>query len=339
MERGMGSGFKGVAAAVLWAASMAAHAVAAEWTIVDLTPEGMGIATAISQNGIVAGCRNTGNTTRAFVYANGQRRDLTAPEAATSCALAVNNAGVIAGRIDGEITVWGADGHPRGLGVQGNVTGISESGAVVGAITDGPYNAGGPTRAFMWSNGVFTDLGLPGTAIGINRNNQVAVISAGNLYIYESGVLRNLDANVVNAYGFDDRGEIVGMSGFGQGPEPFIYDGAVKPVSGSYGYAGAVAINNGGQVLGSGEGVYGFLVEGGQSYRLDKLSGIAGSWNHLEGRAINDRGWIVGQGGASDFHAFLLMPKDATATPVATGNPATREATRSGPLIRVRNTL
>ena len=338
----MGSAFKGLAAAVFCTASIAAHAVAAEWTIVDLTPEGMGIATAISPNGIVAGCRNTSTDTRAFVYAYGQRRDLAAPEGAQSCALAVNNNGVAAGRIDGEITVWGQDGSARRLGVQGNVTGIDDAGVIVGAITEGPYNSGSAARrAFMWSNGVFTDLGAAGTAIGINRRGQVAVISAGNLYIYENGTLRDLNANVTNAYGFNDRSEIAGMGSFGYGPEPFIYDNAVHRIAGSYSQAGAVALNNMGQVLGSGEGVYGFLIEGGQSYRLDSLPGVAstGAWGHSEGKAINDRGWIVGQGGnASGFHAFLLVPRETSPTAVSTGNPAARASTRSTPLIRVRNT-
>jgi probable HAF family extracellular repeat protein len=341
MEREMGSGFKGLVAGALWAASIAAHAVAAEWTIVDLTPEGMGFAAAVSQNGVVVGCRNTNvNVTRAFAYSNGQRRDLAAPEGSTSCALVVNDAGVIAGRIDGEITVWGQDGTPRRLGVQGFVTGIDDAGTIVGAITEGPYNGGGPTRAFMWSNGIFTDLGLQGSAVGINKRRQVAVISSSkDLYLYESGVLRSLGANVTTASGFNDRGEICGMTSFGHGPEPYLYDNTVHQIPGSYTYASAVALNNVGQALGSGEGVYGFLIEGGQSYRLDQLSGVAtsgGFWNHLEGQAINDRGWIVGRSGG-DAHAFLLMPKEAAPTPVAAGNPAARVANRISSLIRSRN--
>jgi len=331
----MGSAIKGLAAALFWATSLGAQAIAAEWSIVDLTPEGAGIATAISQNGNVVGCRvgSTGETVP-FIYANGARRDLQAPAGSTSCALAVNNNGVAAGRVDGEITIWDS-GSVRGLGVQGNVTGINDAGIVVGAITDGPYNAGGPTRAFMW-DGAFRDLGISGTAIGINQRGQVAVISAGNLYLYENGVLRDLGANVVNAYGFNDRGEIVGMAGFGHGPEPFIYDGAVHPIPGGGSYAGAVGINNVGQVLGSGEGIYGFLIDGGQSYIIDRLAGVAGtSWHHTEPKAINDRGWIVGQGGSPDFHAFLLTPRQAS-TPVLTANPVARAAPGTRPTVRAR---
>ena len=326
----MGSVFKRVLAAVACAASLAASAVASDWTIVDLTPEGAGMALAVSPNGIVTGCRNTAsNTTVAFVWANGLRHDLSAPAGSTSCGLAVNSTGVVAGRIDGEITVW--DGaNPRRLGVQGNVTAIGESGVVVGSANG---------RAFMWSYGVLTDLGVPGTAVGVNERGQVAILSsAGLLYMYEDGALRKLsDASVTNAHGLNDRGEIVGMTSFGHGPEPFIYDGTVHAIPAGGSFAGAVAINNAGQILGSGEGVYGYLIEDGQSIALDKLAtSAAGSalWHHSEGKAINDFGWIVGQGGSSDFHAFLLMPKASAPAPAAAGNPLQRASERSSALIR-----
>jgi len=331
----MGSEFKGVLAALACAASLAANAAASSYTIVDLTPEGAGHAGAISASGIVAGCRNTPTATRAFLYENGQRRDLDAPEGSTSCALAVNSQGVAAGRIDGEITVW--DGPvARRLGAQGNVTGISDGGVVVGSLIDPATNVG---RAFMWANGIFTDLGIAGTAIGINHRGQIAILSSDRLlYMYENGSLRNLaDASVTNAFGLNDRGEIVGMTSFGHGPEPFIYDGVVRRIPGAGSYAGAVAINNVGQILGSGEGIYGYLIEAGQVTTLDSLAGASTgttAWRHNEGKAINDRGWIVGEAAGESFHAFLMMPKEAAPAAAVAGNPAQRKSSRSEPLIR-----
>jgi len=326
----MGSGFKALVAACAASASFAAQAVASDWTAIDLTPEGMGMAMAVSQNGTVVGCRNVGNETRAFVYANGARSDLAGTAGATSCALAVNNAGMIAGRINGEITVW-QGGVARGLGVQGNVTGINESGTIVGATSDG--QPASPTRAFMWSNGTFTDLGVNGSAIGINAKGQVAVFSDGKLLLWERGILRDLNASAGTARGFNDRGEIVGMTSFGHGPEPYVYDGTVRQIPGAYSYAGAVGINNQGQILGSGEGIYGFLMEQGEAVTIDKLAGAP--WHHSEPQAINDRGWIVGQGGSPDFHALLLVPKQGSA-PAAAENPARRKAGRTEPLVRSR---
>src|SRR6187397_480478 len=155
----MGSGFKALLATIAASASLASHAIASQWTAIDITPEGPGHATAISAAGVVVGCRNVANTeTRAFVYVNGARRDLAAPPGATSCATAVSDSGLVAGRINGEITLW-ENGNPRGLGAKGNVSGIGENGVLVGAVEDGTTSqfGGANTRAFMWSNGVFTD--------------------------------------------------------------------------------------------------------------------------------------------------------------------------------------
>jgi probable HAF family extracellular repeat protein len=323
----MGSGFRRIAAALAASTGLAANAIATDWTVVDITPEGPARALAINASGTVVGCRAVnGNQTVAYAFSNGTRVDLPAPAGAMSCADAVNDKGAIAGTVNGEITLW-QDGAARGLGLQGEVAGMSDSGMVVGSA-DG--------RAIMVANGIVTDLG-PGRAIGINRSGQVAIISGGKLFMYENGSLRDLGpATVVNAYGLNDRGEIVGMTSFGHGAQPFIYDGVVHQVAGAFSYAGAVAINNVGQVLGSGEGVYGFLVEGGQAVSLDKLAVSSGSaWHHMEGKAINDRGWIVGQSAAEDFHAFLMMPKEASA-PAFSGNPVARPATHTRALIQAR---
>jgi probable HAF family extracellular repeat protein len=342
----MRGGFGRFLAVAICAASIDARAIATNWSVVDLTPEGPGYAAAVSPGGIVVGCRNVGSTeTRPFVYANGSRTDLAAPAGATSCATAVNDHGLIAGAVNGELTLW-QGGVARDLGVRGYATGMSDQGVVVGGLEDGTTNSAGGrnTRAFLWSNGVFTDLGTPSGrayAIGINHANQVAVFANGELFLYQNGTLRDLGASVDNAYGFDDRGEIVGMTSFGHGPQEFIYDGTVHSIAGAPGDGGAVAINNAGQVLASGEGIYGTLVEAGRFSTLDTLASLAGgsattTWHHMEGKAINDRGWIVGQGGASDFHAFLLMPKDASsAAPTPAANPAARMSARTWPLIRV----
>ena len=341
----MGSGIARLLAAAVCAASIDAQAIATQWTVVDLTPGSIGIANGISPNGTVVGCTVAGSQTQAFAYANGQMRMLPAPAGSASCALVVNDNGVIAGRIDGEITIWDGTGA-HGLGVKGNVTGIDESGAIVGGMEDGTTNANGGknTRAFLWSNGVFTDLGAPSGwayAIGINHGRQVAVFANGELFMYQNGVLRDLGASVFSGSGFNDRGEIVGATRFGQaGQDAYIYDGTVHQIAGAVVDGGAVAINNLGQVLVSGEGTYGGIVDGGQQYSLDKLAAMAGgsattTWHHMEGKAINDRGWIVGQGGSSDFHAFLLMPKDSS-TPRSASNPVTRASVHTTALIRSR---
>ena len=333
----MGSGIRGAVAAAICAASVGAHAIATEWSVVDLSPGTMGRAQAISQNGTVVGCYTVNNVPRAFVYANGQRRDLQAPEGSSSCASAVNNAGLIAGTIDGEITIW-ESGNPRRLGVKGNAAAMNEAGVIVGSINVDP-GVTGASRAFMYANGAFTDLGsLDGAssswASAINNRGQIVGTSAGRVFLYENGAMRDPGIGSGGAKGINDRGEIVGGGSFGHGPEPFFWDGVMRQIPGAYGYSTAVGLNNVGQILGSGEGIYGYLMESGQAKTIDALAGTP--WHHSEPTAINDRGWIVGQGGSPDFHAFLLMPKES---PVAASsvNPVLRPATRSRALVQARN--
>jgi probable HAF family extracellular repeat protein len=331
----MGSGFRRVMAACAAWASLAAGAVANDWTLVDLGTLGGfgGIATAVSDNGVVVGCASDGaSRSRAFIHANGQMRELWPGVGTTSCALAVNNAGMVAGRIDGEIVVWNG-GQLIRTGLQGNAAAINEAGVVVG---DAQF--GGASHAFMWSDGAIVDLGTlkGGTskATGVNERNQVAGLSDGNAFIYEGGAMRDLGFSPTIVAGINERGEVVGMMSFGHGAEPFIYDGAAHQIAGAYGYAGARGLNNAGQVICSGEGVYGFLVEGGAAYRLDNLPGVAAAGgHHLEPMAINERGWMVGQNGSPDFHPFLLMPRTAAATAAGASNPLARAATRTLPLI------
>jgi probable HAF family extracellular repeat protein len=279
---------------------------------------------------------------RAYVWANGARADLATPAGSTSCAGAVAESGMIAGTIDDEVVIW-MNGSVQRTGVKGFVRGITGDGTLVGGMEDGTTNSvgGKTTRAFKWDNGVVTDLGAPAGftyAIGINNRGQIAVIANGKLYIHENGALRDLGVSVTNAYGFNDRGEIVGMTTFDHAPAPFIYDGTVRPIPGSYDYAGAVGLNNMGQVLGSGEGIYGFVMEGGKATTTDALLGSP--WRHSEPDAISDRGWIVGEGGnANDFHAFVLIPKESAAPAPASsgnGNPLVRYSAKSRPLLMVR---
>jgi probable HAF family extracellular repeat protein len=76
------------------ATACAATAAPRTWTLVDVgTLGGAGsYGAAISNSGLVAGCADRADgTAHAFVYANGEMRDL-----GPGCALAVNNVGVVA---------------------------------------------------------------------------------------------------------------------------------------------------------------------------------------------------------------------------------------------------
>lgn len=294
----------------------------AQWTLIDVgTLGGPGsYGAALNNAGVVVGCADVaGAGTHAFVYQAGSIRDLgtgTGSADGNSCALAVNEKGLIAGRsASGELVEW-KDGAVVPLGIKGNVNDIDSAGTVVGSINDGTA-----TRAFMYKDGVVTDLGNLGTdasasssANAINDRGQVVGNSNNHAFLYENGAMRDLGTlggSSSIAKGIDDHGDVVGMSGDARGtPTPFISNGVMQALP-APSYSAAIAINNRGQVIGSGEGIYGYLLDNGAVTRLDTIPAVqAKGWRHLEPTGINDRGWIVGTAmtPTGDLRAFLLVP-------------------------------
>jgi probable HAF family extracellular repeat protein len=294
----------------------------ASWTLIDVgTLGGPGsYGAAVNNAGTVVGCADvTGAGTHAFMYDGGRMIDLgtgTASAEGNSCALAVNDGGIVAGRAaTGELVEW-TSGGVTSLGIRGNVSAINGAGVVVGSYTDATL-----TRAFAWRDGVVHDLGNLGTdaslmssANAINARGQIVGNSNNHAFIYENGAMRDLGTlggNSSTAKGIDDRGEIVGMSGDVNGtPTPFIVSARMLPL-GAPAYSAAIAMNNRGQVVGSGEGIYGYIIDNGTVTRLDTIPAVsARGWRHLEPTGINDRGWIVGTAmtPGGDLRAFLLVP-------------------------------
>jgi probable HAF family extracellular repeat protein len=126
--------------------------------------------------------------------------------------------------------------------------------------------------------------------------------------------LGTLGGGSAAARGIDSRGEIVGMSTDQfSSPTAFIYQGAMQALPGPSSSSG-IAINDRGQVVGSAEGYYGYVIENGVVTRLDRLAAVVSrGWRHFEPTGINDRGWIVGTAtnADGDFRAFLLTPVNA----------------------------
>ncbi|HSN22488.1 MAG TPA: hypothetical protein VLS49_17520 [Usitatibacter sp.] len=297
-------------AAAAWPAPRARH-----WTLVDLgTLGGSGsYGAAVSDNGHVAGCSNIASgAVHAFVYRAGRMVDLTPDDPGNSCALAVNDRGVAAGRAgSGELVVW-EEGRVTPLGVNGNVTAINDAGLVVGS-----YTANGEERAFAWEGGTLRDLGAGAGSTANDVNSRGEIVGGANGHAFAllgDGVLRDLGTlggamSVAN--GINDRSEIVGMASNGHGqPTAFVYSQGMQALPGPS-FSGAVEVTNRGLVVSSAEGYHGYIVSGSQVTRLDAIADVAAQgWHHLEPTDVNDRGWIVGTGfdPSGNPRAFLLVP-------------------------------
>jgi len=271
--------FAALAAAALFSA--AAHALP-EYTIARVIPaNAFGHAYGVNRDGTVVGCMTLAGDTQshAFKWKDGVTTDL-----GPGCATAINDNGVIAGRdAAGNLQVWNG-GSVTPLGINGDAAGINAAGTVAGT-----YKASdGTSYAFTWSNGQVTNIATGDYifASGINAAGHVVYNAGGNAYLYRDGnsiVIPNINggsfASPANA--INDKDWVVGQ-GSDHGPAPYIYkDGVTTRLPGSY--SGAVAINNPGQVIGSGEGVYGYLIDlDGSTHSLSTLATNASGYSHLE---------------------------------------------------------
>ncbi|HXF78532.1 MAG TPA: hypothetical protein VN598_06700 [Usitatibacter sp.] len=322
---------QGLVAAMAAATSIVAHAAVSSpsWSVVDIgTLGGPGsYGAAVSDTGYVVGCADTpGGAAHAFLY-DGRMHDLGTGGGdpnGNSCALAVNDRGVAAGRsASGDLVVWSGS-KVTAIGVKGSVGGINDSGTVVGSA-----NADGGTQPFVYAGGKVTMLGASGEATAVNLRGQVVGTVAGRAFLYENGALRDLGTlgGFSSAKGLDDFGRVVGMSTDAHGtPYPFMWaNGTMQAIPGPSG-SSAIDIDDAGLVIGSAEGTHGYFLDGGTYTRLDTLPAVVQKgWRHLEPTGVNNRGWIVGTATDSggNLHAFLLMPlRRATTTAVEFGRSA-----------------
>jgi len=188
-------------------------------------------------------------------------------------------------------TLGGSDGFAAGINEVGQVAG----GTSVDDIVVPPFT-GPPFFAFLWQDGVMTNLGAMGgiesVALGINNRSQVAgeftfPDADGNVtshaFLWEGGVMKDLgtvrgdQASIADA--IDDLGRVVGGSGSG-----FI-DGFTAS--------------------------HAFLWRKGLLTDLNTRIPAHSDWQLLEALGINARGQIVAyaiQQGTGNVHAVLLNP-------------------------------
>lgn len=175
----------------------------------------------------------------------------------------------------------------------------------------------GNYHAALWDGSGVIDLGTLDQgagwswAMGINNNNQVVGHSSGRAFLWENGVMTDLGSlgTQSGAYGINDAGQVVGNTEVpGGGYHAFVWQSGTMTDLGTLGgsYSTAYAINNSGQVVGSSQDVSNqtraFIWENGVMTDLGTLGGP-----HSVAFAINDAGQVAGQSVTADFesHAFL----------------------------------
>ncbi len=246
--------------------------------------------------------RPEGGTYLPFLYMNGKIRLLGAlPRSggalAISAAQAVNDAGLIVGLSNGQAFAW-SNGRMRGLPMpRGFVTttafAVNGRGEIVGSGV-GPGGRAFRSHALLWRGDAVTDLGtLPGygdiEAHGINNAGQVV--------------------------GWTNRRRAGGSPVF----RAFLWQGSRMRALGTLpgiDDTRASAINNRGEVVGR---IVGRVArkgneravrwEGGRISVLNALIPPNSGWVLEEALAVNDHGWIIGNGKHHGVaHAFLLRP-------------------------------
>jgi len=235
----------------------------------------------------------------------------------------VNSSGQVVGDV---ITLSGAihpflweNGALRDLGIPGAIgtRAINDNGQIIGdAYVAGAY------RAWLWQDGVETDIGNLGggyqTVIAINNAGQVvgqSRTSSGQTHVYfwSNGIMQDL-GTLGGAHSFaggmNNRGQVVGSAGLPDGSyHAFLWESGTMRDLGSFGgFTQALAINDAGYVVGTSADSaghdHGFFWDG----TMHDI-GPLGSQGRVSD--INNRGQAIGSSGAG---AFLW--RDGASTPI-----------------------
>jgi probable HAF family extracellular repeat protein len=264
----------------------------------------------------------------AYLYSNGTFQDLGTMGYESSSAAALNNLGQVVGTTT---TFTPPDIHGIGPafyydGTMHNLTNM------IG--TTSPYDINDQGQiAYMYG---FYDghntipLSLGGTfthANSINNLGQVAgdAISSDDgkyhTFLYSGGSMQDLGTMGGQASGaasINDHSQIVGWINHGDTIRGFLYSGGNMQELTTLGgwMSSAVDINNNGQIIGATTNVNNtelpFVYKNGVMSDLNTLIAPSSGWRLDTVTAINDAGWIVGNGYDSNpgggWRAFVLIP-------------------------------
>jgi len=312
--------------------------------MIDLGTFGGAASTAATVNdfGQVVGIAEIpGGDDRAFVWSGGVMTRLDPPGGVISQAFGINKDGVVVGITSASLagparpTRW-VDGVAEDLGTLGGPAGyafaINGSGEIVGSGAP----AAGPPHAFLLKDGVMTDLGtfagIAASALSINESGWIV----GHYQTTPSSASRRafvrhpaggwylpgtLGGAASMAYCINAAGIVVGVADRADGSDrAFRYDahgdGSIEDLGAGWGTQSlAYWINDHGAIVGSIAGGFpsprAFLLVDGVHHDLNAgLIGATG-WTVVDGRSINNLGWIAGTARHPDGapRAVLLLPR------------------------------
>lgn len=245
-------------------------------------------------------------------------------DSSVTTAVAISNDGHIIGQAGSSKVIW-YEGTTTPILVFSNILpecyGVSDGGNVVGRYRD----VSGKYRAFLWIDGIATDLGTLGGqqsfARSINGSGQIVGTSDTGMtlnhsmpFLYQNGIMTSLQglpgaiAYAEDARSINDAGVVAGVSNFGPQSERAVIwvDGIVSELVSQFQVTYALDINNGGAVVGGendSAGIVRSLVwKNGNATNLGTLGG-----KDDEALAINDSGTIVGYSILANnaSHAFI----------------------------------